>query len=281
MADDFLDIYRTLGRGLHAKAEEAGIFKHKSAKGDGRENVFTDFLQRRIGSAFGVTKGEVVDSNGESSDELDAVVYDRTVSASLHDQRARRVLRVETVAVVVEVRSHLQASSQPAEEEKIASGIGRLRRYYRPLPMLSGFLRMNNEEERQRSQQMFREGLAALEAYQAVPRVVHAFFGFDGPQIRTIRAFADAPHVDIVCVNRKYTLAKEKPGFPPQLSGSKALLAGEGEDALGAFVEQIDQALQRFHDARCFVAPGANYYSRARRKRAGTLSVPASSGTKS
>jgi hypothetical protein len=74
MADDFLEIYRTLSRGLHAKAEEAGIFKHRSAKGDGRENVFTDFLRQRIGSAFDVAKAEVVDANGESSDELDAAV---------------------------------------------------------------------------------------------------------------------------------------------------------------------------------------------------------------
>jgi hypothetical protein len=72
-------------------------------------------------------------------------------------------------------------------------------------------------------------------------------------------------------VNGKYTLAKERPGFDPPTAGPKALLAGTGEDALGAFVEEIGQVLQRFRDARQYVTPGANYYSRARRKRAGTL----------
>lgn len=267
MADDFLDIYRTLSRGLHAKAEEAGIFNHKSAKGDGREDVFTAFLRERIGSAFDVTKGEVVDANGESSDELDSVVYDRTVSASLHAQGTRRVLRVETVALVIEVRSHLEASSKDAEEKKIVTGMGKLRRYFRPLPILE-FL---NEEAKTRAKEMFAAGLLALDTYEDVPRVVHAFFGYDGPQMETIRSFADGPHVDIVCVNGKYTLSKERPGFDPQHSGPTALLVGEGEDALGAFVEQIDQVLQRFRDARNFITPGANYYARARRKRAGTL----------
>jgi hypothetical protein len=270
MADDFLDIYRTLSRGLHAKAEEAGIFKHKSAKGDGRENVFTEFLRQRIGTAFGVAKGEVVDANGESSDELDAVVYDQTVSASLHDQGTRRVLRVDAVALVIEVRSHLEASSKDAEEQKILAGMGKLRRYFQPLPILRMILQMN-EDEKKRSEQMWEDGLPALDKYLDVPRVVHAFFGYDGPAIETISSFAHAPHVDIVCVNGKYTLAKEKPGFDPQDSGPDAMLAGEGEDALGAFVEQVDQVLQRFRDARHFVAPGGNYYSRARRKRAGTL----------
>ncbi len=270
MADDFLDIYRTLSRGLHTRAEEAGIFKHKSAKGDGRENVFVDFLRQRLGASFGVAKGEVVDANGESSDELDAVVFDQTVSASLHDQGTRRVLRVETVALVIEVRSHLEASSTDAEEEKITKRVGRLRRYYRALPFLQMIL-MANKQEKEKSEQIFKDGLLTLDTYQNVPRVVHAFFGYDGPKIETISRLADAPHVDIVCVNGKYTLAKERPGFDPPTSRPAALLAGEGEDALAAFVEQIDQVLQRFRDARNYVTPGANYYSRARRKRAGTL----------
>ena len=270
MADDFLDIHRKLSHGLNVKAEEAGILKHRSARGDGREAVFTEFLRQRIGAAFAVGKAEVVDSNGESSGELDVVVYDHTVSASLHDQGTRHVLRVETVAVVIEVRSHLEASSQEEEVKKIEASIGRLRRYFRPLPFLD-MIFMTNPEAKKESELVLKNGLLTLETHQNIPRVVHAFFGYEGPAIETIEPFAAAAHVDIVCVNGKYTFAKERPGYDPPTSGPGAFVVGTGEDALGAFVEQIEQVLQRFRDARQYVTPGANYYSRARRKRAGTL----------
>ena len=43
---------------------------------------------------FGVTKGEIVDSDGRTTGEIDAVVYDQSTAACLSVTGVRRIVKV-------------------------------------------------------------------------------------------------------------------------------------------------------------------------------------------
>lgn len=59
------------------------MFDHPTAKGDGREDLLRRFLAERVGTTFGVSKAEVVDSEGNTSGELDVVIFDQSVASCL------------------------------------------------------------------------------------------------------------------------------------------------------------------------------------------------------
>jgi len=265
VASTFRETYRKLSRQLQEQARTIGIFDHPTAKGDGREDLLRTFLAERIGTTFGVSKAEVVDSNGLSSGEIDAVIYDQSVASCLNVLGERRIVRVESVVATIEVKSEFSPSTAQAEYQRVRDGIGTLTRFYRPTPMLD-MVRILSTPESPESQDIFRDGLSTLDDHKNIPAVVSAYFGYDGPNedSQGLSQFTQMNLLDVVCVLGKYTYAKKCVGFNKR---GKDLVAdrapcrwGAGDDALGAFMQVLENALGRTHDARAFVLPSARYY---------------------
>ena len=264
MASHFQETYRALSRQMAAAAGVTSALGHPSGKGDSREDLIRNFLESRIGTTFGASKAEVVDSNGASSGELDVVVFDQSVASSLYEAGGRRIVRVEAVAATVEVKSRLDPSTWLQESERVRDGIGQLRRYYRPGPLLAALGRSTSPNMWEPTERAFYEGISPLDDFQDIPAVVSAYFGFEGPAEERMQGFIETPLLDAVCVLGKYTIAKKRVGFNKRANGSADALGyvwGRGDDALGAFLQVIETALGNVLDARALVFPAARYYA--------------------
>jgi hypothetical protein len=262
VASTFRETYRALSRLLHEQARAIGVFDHPTAKGDGREDLLRTFLAERVGTTFGVTKAEVVDSNGLSSGELDAVIYDQSVTSCLNVVGERRIVRAEAVVATIEVKSAFSPSTWPEEQKRVEEGIGRLTRFYRPLPFLSMMQPDLRPEVEKKTEEVFKSGLSTLDDHYWIPAVVSAYFGYGGPDedSQELTSFIEAPLLDVVCVLGKYTIAKERVGFNKRANDAHGYLWGRGDDALGAFMQVLENALGRTHDSRVYVHPLARYY---------------------
>lgn len=82
---------------------------HGATKGASNESVVRKFLQSRLPRSIGVTNGQVVDSRGGISKELDAILYDRERTPMLFTSadEAHNTVPVEGVVGVVEVKTRL------------------------------------------------------------------------------------------------------------------------------------------------------------------------------
>ena len=92
-------------------AELSSQITHRGAKGYAREKaLIQDFLQKYLPARFGLTRGEIIASNGEVSGECDAIVYDALECPALHTVGEYQIVPVEAVYAVVEVKSHLDSN---------------------------------------------------------------------------------------------------------------------------------------------------------------------------
>lgn len=263
MATHFREVNRSLSRLLVEQARSIGVFDHPTAKGDGREDLVRQFLRERVGTTFGVTKAEVVDSCGATSGELDVVIYDQSVASCLSVLGERRVVRVESVVATIEVKSNFSPATWVEEHNRVRNGIGTLKRFFKPTPLLRLTQHFMDQAAWKNSEEALVAGIGALDDHQDIPAVVSAYFGFDGPSEKSVLPFIQTPLLDVVCVLGKYTIAKRRVGFDKAANGTDAARSwvwGRGDDALGAFLQVLEDALANALDARALVLPRQSYY---------------------
>lgn len=256
MAKDFQRLQQLLSQQMVIAARKAGVYDHPSAKGDAREELVRSFLAARVGNTFGVTKAEVVDSCGGTSPEIDAVIYDQSVAACLDVEGQRCVVRIETVAVAVEVRTQLTKQAISEKEPAIAK-LHKLVRFFNPAMPLMSLLRTMRDPTPTR--EMLNAGLPAGKHFNEVPAVTSALFAFEGPDQDTAARYVQEHCFDVICVLGKYTISKELRGSPFYGKPGCALW-GEDDDALGAFLIRLEHDLQAFREARQWVWPRATAY---------------------
>jgi hypothetical protein len=249
MAKDYRQIMRWEAAKLTAKAMLS--LDHPTAKGDGSEHLVRKFLSKRIGSSFGIAKAEVIDSLGRTTGEYDAVIYDKRTAAAVVAEAGRKAVRVEAVVATVEVKSDLRAADMEDMFKHGNNELMQLTRFFTP----SMFLNVLGPRtpDWAKTEVVFRDGLSAMMHHQNIPEVVSFAFGFQGLTKERAADALQSPGVDAVCVLGEYTGAKSKLGFtanPPDLE-----LWSEGDDALGAFLFLVEEALDNYLEARRWVSP--------------------------
>ena len=70
-----------------------GAFGHSTTKGDASETVWLELLQKYLPKRYQVEKAHIVDSEGDFSEQIDVVVFDRQYSPFIFCTRARRCWR--------------------------------------------------------------------------------------------------------------------------------------------------------------------------------------------
>jgi len=80
---------------------------HRGLKGDNRENIVKEFLNKYLHKMFGVTKGEIMATNGLTSKQQDVIIHDLAKCPLLYNEQGIQVLPSEGVYVVIEVKSIL------------------------------------------------------------------------------------------------------------------------------------------------------------------------------
>lgn len=86
------------------------LVKHPGERGALVEQGFLEILSSHIPEGFGVTSGFVVDSLGNSSRQIDIIVYNKSVTPFVF-RGAISVIPIECVIMALEIKSHINSEA--------------------------------------------------------------------------------------------------------------------------------------------------------------------------
>ena len=90
---------------LQVKLElSSASITHDGVMGDVNEQHFIEFLKKSLPKRYAVESAIVIDSNGNTSDQIDIVIYDNQYTPTLLDQHDHRFVPAEAVYAVFEVK---------------------------------------------------------------------------------------------------------------------------------------------------------------------------------
>lgn len=94
---------------------------HPGTKGDGSENVWLTVLRDYLPMRYQAEKAHIVDSNGDFSEQLDIVIFDRQYSPFIFKIEEQLVIPAESVYAVFEAKQSITADQVAYARKKIAS----------------------------------------------------------------------------------------------------------------------------------------------------------------
>jgi hypothetical protein len=111
----------SVAKKMQADYEASAQIEHRASKGRSREGLLLDhYLKKYLPPTVAATHGaEVVTSSGEVSSECDIVLFDHATPPLL-DSDDFRVLPVECVYAIIEVKSHLDGAQLRDAVHKIS-----------------------------------------------------------------------------------------------------------------------------------------------------------------
>jgi hypothetical protein len=134
------------------------IIKHPVAKGDASELEWIDMLSKYLPQRYQVDKAFIIDCNGNISEQIDIVIYDRQYSPFLFRQNGATYIPAESVYCVIEVKPTLSKSTIDYASKKaksvrvlhrtsapIVHAGGKIEEPKRPFEILSGLLTIDGE----------------------------------------------------------------------------------------------------------------------------------------
>jgi uncharacterized protein DUF6602 len=95
------------------------VREHRGEAGRQREDDVREFLSRFLPHRLGIASGEIVASNGDTSPQLDIIIYDALETPLFDESNGSIVVPIEGVYGVVEVASKLDAAKLRADADKI------------------------------------------------------------------------------------------------------------------------------------------------------------------
>ena len=85
-------------------------FSHNGLRGQGAEEILKTFLREHLPISMGIASGCAVDSKGQTSKQLDIIIYDSLNSMLLYTDSSNTnlLIPIENVISVIEVKSNLR-----------------------------------------------------------------------------------------------------------------------------------------------------------------------------
>lgn len=108
-------------------------FGHPGTKGDASEKVWLDLLQTYLPRRYEAATAHIVDSQGEFSQQIDVVIFDRQYSPFIFHYEGQTIIPAESVYAVFEAKQTINAGQVSYAQEKVAS-VRRLHRTSLPIP---------------------------------------------------------------------------------------------------------------------------------------------------
>ncbi|KQQ11820.1 hypothetical protein ASF53_16800 [Methylobacterium sp. Leaf123] len=112
------------------------LYGHPVAKGEASETVWLELL-KYLPSRYQSDTAFVVDSDGNFSDQIDIVIFDRQYTPFILKQDGHAVIPAESVYAVFEAKQAIDAGQVAYAQAKIAS-VRKLRRTSLPIPHAGG-----------------------------------------------------------------------------------------------------------------------------------------------
>ena len=110
---------------------------HPSARGEASEDDWLRILKDHLPRRYQADRAFVIDSRGDSSDQIDIVIYDQQYSPFLYNQANQRYVPAESVYGVLEVKQDLSKEHLQYAGRKAAS-VRRLHRTSARIPHAGG-----------------------------------------------------------------------------------------------------------------------------------------------
>ncbi|MCM4158445.1 hypothetical protein FHG64_12740 [Antarcticibacterium flavum] len=85
---------------------------HPGSKGDSLENAWIEWLQKYLPNRYSVDKAIVIDSNGNTSQQIDIVIYDNWFTPFIFSQNGFHYIPAEGVYAIFEVKPDVSGSSE-------------------------------------------------------------------------------------------------------------------------------------------------------------------------
>ncbi|NEV75918.1 hypothetical protein DYI24_02515 [Rhodopseudomonas sp. BR0C11] len=112
-------------------------FAHSGTKGDASEQVWLDMLQAYLPQRYQAASAHVVDSQGNFSDQIDVVVFDRQYSPFIFKFQGQTIVPAESVYAAFEAKQAINATQVEYAQKKVAT-VRRLHRTSLPIPHAGG-----------------------------------------------------------------------------------------------------------------------------------------------
>jgi len=121
MASRIVSIFSALEKEMAAALKKQKEFQHPTAIGDGCEAVWLNWFNEYLPERYRALKGTVIDSNGDTSDQIDVIVCDRQYSPFIIRDGNYCFIPAESVYGVFEVKQSIKSENLVYAGNKIAS----------------------------------------------------------------------------------------------------------------------------------------------------------------
>lgn len=128
------DLHQDIERRLASARTTLG---HSVAKGNASERVWLELLQTYLPQRYQAQGAFVVDSEGEFSEQIDVVIFDRQYSPFIFKFEGELVIPAESVYAVFEAKQAINAPQIEYAQKKVAS-VRKLHRTTLPIPHAGG-----------------------------------------------------------------------------------------------------------------------------------------------
>lgn len=162
-------------------------FGHPGTKGEVSEKEWIQLLNTHLPERYQVDKAFVIDCEGNISEQIDIVVYDRHFTPVLYFQNNERLIPAESIYAVFEVKQDLSTEHVAYASQKVGSVRG-LKRTSAPIYHAGGTYPA-------RGLPRILGGLLTYESSFSPPISVAA--------VNAVQATAHAGQLDLVCVANK------------------------------------------------------------------------------
>lgn len=139
MADWSLEtLLNSLHDDIHQRLEIARkSFEHPGTKGDVSEKIWLELLQKYLPERYRAEKAHIVDSEGNFSQQIDVVIFDRQYSPFIFNYQGEYIIPAESVYAIFEAKQTITAEYVRYAADKIKS-VKRLHRTSLPIPHAGG-----------------------------------------------------------------------------------------------------------------------------------------------
>ena len=123
---------------IHQRLETARkTLAHPVSKGDASEKIWLELFQNYLPKRYQAEKAHIVDSNGDFSQQIDVVIFDRQDSPFIFTYEGETIVPAESVYAVFEAKQTINAELVRYAQEKVQS-VRKLYRTSLPIPHAGG-----------------------------------------------------------------------------------------------------------------------------------------------
>jgi hypothetical protein len=110
---------------------------HPGTKGSASEGVWLELLQNYLPVRYKAATAHIVDSDGNFSDQIDVVVFDRQYSPFIFSFQNQTIIPAESVYAVFEAKQSINLGEVKYAQDKVAT-VRKLNRTSMPIPHAGG-----------------------------------------------------------------------------------------------------------------------------------------------